>query len=59
MTGERIAAEATRLLDNAVAMQAMRAGLREVATKLASDRDPMEVAADWVQKVVHEKASRN
>ena len=59
MTGERIAAEAIWLLDNAVAMQAMRAGLREVATKLASDRDPMEVAADWVQKVVHEKASRN
>jgi lipid-A-disaccharide synthase len=59
MTGERIAAEAIRLLDNAVAMQAMRAGLKEVAAKLASDRDPMEVAADWVQKVVHEKASRS
>ena len=40
-------------------MDAMRAGLKEVAAKLASERDPMEVAADWVQKVVNEKASRN
>jgi lipid-A-disaccharide synthase len=59
MTGERIAAQATRLLDDALAMEAMRAGLKEVAAKLASERDPMEVAADWVEKVVHEKASRN
>ena len=58
MTGERIAAEAMFLLDDAAALEAMRAGLKEVAAKLASERDPMEVAADWVQKVVHEKASR-
>ncbi|MGA3186289.1 MAG: lipid-A-disaccharide synthase [Bryobacteraceae bacterium] len=57
MTGERIAAEATRLLDNAVALDAMRVSLKEVAVKLASDRDPMEIAAEWVQKVVNEKAS--
>jgi lipid-A-disaccharide synthase len=59
MTGERVAAEAVRLLDDPAAMEAMRAGLKEVAGKLASERDPMEVAAEWVEKVVHEKASRN
>jgi len=59
MTGERIAGEAIRLLEDVVAMDAMRAGLKEVAAKLASERDPMEVAAEWVQKVVNEKASRN
>jgi lipid-A-disaccharide synthase len=58
MTGERIAAEAIRLLDDEAAMDAMRAGLREVAAKLASERDPMEIAAEWVEKVVHEKVSR-
>jgi lipid-A-disaccharide synthase len=59
MTGARIAAEAIRLLDDPVALGAMCAALKEVAAKLASERDPMEVAADWVQKVVNEKASRN
>ena len=59
MTGERIAAEAIRLLDDETAMDAMRAGLKEVAAKLASERDPMEIAAEWVEKVVHEKVSRN
>ncbi len=58
MTGQRIAAEAACLLDDAGAMNAMRAGLKEVAARLASERDPMEVAADWVEKVVNEKASR-
>jgi len=48
MTAERIAAEACRLLDDAGANQEMRAGLAEVAKKLGSDRDPMEIAADWV-----------
>jgi lipid-A-disaccharide synthase len=59
MTGERIAAEAIRLLDDGAAMDAMRAGLKEVAAKLASERDPMEIAAGWVEKVVHEEASRS
>jgi lipid-A-disaccharide synthase len=59
MTGERIAAEAVRLLDDPAAMEAMRVGLKEVAGKLASERDPMEVAAEWVEKVVHEKVSRS
>jgi lipid-A-disaccharide synthase len=59
MTGERIAAEAIRLLDDETAMEAMRAALKEVAAKLASERDPMEIAAGWVEKVVNEKVSRN
>ena len=59
MTGEKIAAEAVRLLDDEPAMEAMRVGLKEVAAKLASDRDPMEMAAGWVEKVVDEKAIRN
>jgi lipid-A-disaccharide synthase len=59
MTGEKIAAEAIRLLDDERVMDEMRAGLREVAGKLASASDPMEIAAGWVEKVVHEKVSRN
>jgi len=59
MTGERIAAEAIRLLDDTTAMDAMRAGLKEVSAKLASERDPMEIAAGWIEKVGNEKASRN
>ena len=52
MTAERIAAEASSLLEDVDAMRSMRAGLAEVAKKLGSDRDPMEIAADWVEKVV-------
>jgi lipid-A-disaccharide synthase len=59
MTGERIAAEAVRLLDDGAAMDAMRAGLKEVAVKLASAEDPMKTAAGCIEKVVHEKAGRN
>ena len=58
MTGEKIAAEAVKLLADPAAMDEMRAGLKEVSAKLASERDPMDVAAEWVQKVVHEKACR-
>lgn len=54
MSGERIAVEAGRLLNNPVAMDALRAGLKEVAGKLRSERDPMEIAAEWVEKVVNE-----
>jgi len=49
MTAERIAAEVFRLLDDASANKAMRTGLAEVAAKLGSERDPMEIAADWVE----------
>jgi lipid-A-disaccharide synthase len=50
MTAGRIAAEALRLLEDVDARQTMSAGLAEVAKKLASERDPMETAADWVEK---------
>jgi len=49
MTAERIAAEVFRLLDDASANKAMRTGLAEVAAKLGSERDPIEIAADWVE----------
>jgi len=52
MTAERIAAEASRLLDDAGARNSMCADLAGVAKELASDRDPMETAANWVEKVV-------
>ncbi len=51
MTGERIAAEAIRLLDDDAARSQMRADLAEVAARLASRDDPMEIAAGWVEKV--------
>jgi lipid-A-disaccharide synthase len=54
MTGERIAAEAIRLLDDETAREEMRAGLAEVKAKLASGGDPMEKAAEWIEKVFSE-----
>lgn len=52
MTADRIAAEALRLLDDEDAMKTMQWGLADVARKLASERDPMETAADWVEKAM-------
>jgi lipid-A-disaccharide synthase len=52
MTAEAIATEALRLLRNPGAREKMRADLAEVAATLASERDPMETAADWVEKVL-------
>jgi lipid-A-disaccharide synthase len=57
MSGEAIAAEAAKLLDDPAAMERMRDGLKEVAVKLESERDPMEIAADWVEKVAREGRS--
>jgi lipid-A-disaccharide synthase len=54
MTGERIAAEAIRLLDDETAREEMRAGLAEVKAKLVSGGDPMETAAEWIEKVFSE-----
>jgi lipid-A-disaccharide synthase len=51
MTGERLAAEATRLLDDESARTAMKRGLAEVAEKLTSGRDPMDAAAEWIERV--------
>ena len=51
-TGERLAAEARRLLDDPEARLAVQMGLQEVARKLASEEDPMDKAANIVLKVV-------
>jgi lipid-A-disaccharide synthase len=53
MTAERIAAAALRLLEDVEVRKTMSAGLAEVARKLGSERDPMEIAADWVGESVH------
>jgi len=57
MTAERIAAEAERLLEDVEARKTMRVGLAEVAKKLGSERDPMEIAADWVEKAGNARCS--
>ena len=54
MTGERIASEADRLLNDEAARSAMRADLAEVARKLETAEDPMETAAMWIEKVFSE-----
>ncbi len=54
MTGERIAAEAIRLLEDADTRAEMRSGLAQVAALLASRDDPMETAAGWIEKVSSE-----
>lgn len=51
MTSERIAAEAMELLDHEPKRAAMRARLAEVVGGLRSERDPMEVAADWIERL--------
>jgi lipid-A-disaccharide synthase len=55
MSGERIAAEAVRLLADDAARETMRADLAEVAGKLKSERDPAETAAEWIEKVGNEE----
>ena len=55
MTAERIAGEALRLLADEGARRAMRADLAEVASKLTTGRDPLETAADWVERVLSER----
>ena len=51
MTGDRIAAEAARLLDDADERAKMKGDLARVAAKLAGTGDPMMKAADEVVKV--------
>ncbi|MEO8098405.1 MAG: lipid-A-disaccharide synthase [Acidobacteriota bacterium] len=51
MTAAKISAEALRLLQDDAARRQMRADLAEVVGKLASSKDPMETAADWLEKV--------
>jgi lipid-A-disaccharide synthase len=55
MTPANIASEAIRLLDDPSARERMRAGLKEVAARLTSVRDPMETAARLVEEVLVEK----
>ena len=52
MTAESIATEALRLLSDDQAREAMKAQLAEVAAKLASDVDPMEKAAECIERVI-------
>jgi lipid-A-disaccharide synthase len=52
MTGERIAAETIRLLDDAAECDKMKEELARVAALLAVDRDPMVRAADEVERVL-------
>jgi lipid-A-disaccharide synthase len=52
MTGERIAAETIRLLDDAAERGKMKEELARIAALLAVDRDPMVRAADEVERVL-------
>jgi lipid-A-disaccharide synthase len=51
-TGERIAAEARRLLSDVAAREAMRFELRLVAKTLMTENDPIETAADSVMELL-------
>jgi len=51
MTSANIAAEAVRLIEDEEARLQMKNELAQVAASLASDRDPMEAAADAVEQV--------
>lgn len=52
MSGERLAAEAVRLLDDPQARSAMQRDLAEIAGKLSSTRDPTERAAESIETVL-------
>ena len=54
-TGQRLAAEARRLLDDSGARLAVQMGLQDVARKLASEDDPMDNAADIILKLIAEE----
>lgn len=51
MTGENIAAEAIRLLDDDGAREQMRSDLADVGRRLWTERDPMETAAECIEDV--------
>jgi len=55
MNAGNIAAEGIRLLEDVGVRETMRRNLAEVAGKLASERDPMEAAADCVDAVYKER----
>lgn len=55
MTAERLAAEASRLLSDGSAREQMRRELGLVGAKLASEKDPMERAAEIVREFFNEQ----
>ena len=55
MTGERLAAEARRLMVDASARDRMEWDLAEVAARLAGEQDPLEKAASLVQGLLNER----
>jgi len=55
MTPERIAQEGCRLLEDPELRRAMQAELAAVAGKLRTSQDPMEVAAEWAERVWAER----
>lgn len=55
MTAERLAAEASRLLSDGSAREQMRRQLGQVGAKLASEKDPMERAAEIVREFFNEQ----
>jgi hypothetical protein len=57
MTGERLAAEALRLLGDYQALQRQRAGLAEVARRLSGQGDAIERAAAVVEELMEGKAT--
>lgn len=57
MTAEALASEALRLLENEDARARMRAELNEVAAKLTTGHDPMERAAEEIEKILMEDAA--
>ncbi len=57
MTADRMVAESLRLLEDPEARAGMRAALAQVAGTLASERDPMEAAADWAEAVINGDSS--
>jgi lipid-A-disaccharide synthase len=51
MTADRVSEEACSLLQSPDRLATMRSGLAEVAQRLKTERDPMEVAADCIELV--------
>jgi lipid A disaccharide synthetase len=52
MRGDRLAAEAIRLLDNEAVREQMRKDLAEVAAKLTATEDPIRRAATIVERLL-------
>lgn len=57
VVGQRLAAEALRLLGDPEARDRMRRDLAEVAAKLATPSDPMEQAADVIEEMMSHPVS--